>query len=134
VVRYTNDAATKAFLEREARKLDPLYRRRSGARYRLNRWRERQLREGVSLTYRDVVREYVRLSRTPGRFEQVPHGRYINFMSDFMAARRGATKADALEAWHRLKTMDCPKTYRAWVRASARLRPLALVYVCALLL
>jgi hypothetical protein len=122
VVRYTNDAATKAFLEREARKLNPRYRRRSGARYRLNRWREAQLRKGVALTYRDVVREYVRLSQPSRRFKQVPHGRYINFMSDFMAAQRGATNADAIDAWHRLKTMDCPKTYRAWVLASGRTR------------
>lgn len=118
VVRYTDDAATKAFLEREAAKLDPAYRRRSGAKYRLNRWREAQLRRGAAFTYRDVIAEYVRLSRQPRPFKQIPHGRYINFISDYMAARPRASRAEVLKAWHRLKTLDCPKTYRAWCATS----------------
>jgi SAP domain-containing new25 len=51
VVVYTNDNETKSFLEREALKLAPGLKRRSGARYRLNRWREEQLSKGVKLTY-----------------------------------------------------------------------------------
>src|SRR5579862_1519578 len=47
VVLYTNDRQTKAFLEREARTLEPAFKRRPGARYRLNRWREAQLTRGV---------------------------------------------------------------------------------------
>jgi hypothetical protein len=43
VVGYRNDAETKQFLEQEARKLVPGLKRRSGARYRLNRWREAQI-------------------------------------------------------------------------------------------
>ena len=39
VVVYTNDRETKDFLEREALKLAPGMKRKSGARYRLNRWR-----------------------------------------------------------------------------------------------
>src|SRR4029079_7030133 len=39
IVQYTNDRTTKDFLQREARKLAPHVRFRSGARYRLNRWR-----------------------------------------------------------------------------------------------
>jgi hypothetical protein len=114
VVRYTNDAATKDFLERQAKKLAAGYRRRSGARYRLNRWREKQLNEGVELTYRDVIEEYVRLSQSTERFARIPHGRYINFVSDFLANEPAATTADASAAWQILKGMDCPKTYRAW--------------------
>jgi len=114
VVRYTNNAVTKDFLEQQAKKLAPGYRRRSGARYRLNRWREEQLAKGVAITYRDVVKEYVRLSQSTERFARVPHGRYINFMSDFLAREAGATTTDAIAAWHVVKSMDCPKTYRAW--------------------
>jgi len=110
----TNNAVTKDFLEQQAKKLAPGYRRRSGARYRLNRWREEQLANGVAITYRDVVKEYVRLSQSTERFARVPHGRYINFMSDFLAHEAGATTADASAAWHVVKSMDCPKTYRAW--------------------
>src|SRR5258705_12618092 len=43
VVNYTNDRQTKDFLENEARKITPNVGRKSGARYRLNRWREQQL-------------------------------------------------------------------------------------------
>ena len=114
VVRYTNDAVTKAFLEQEAKRLAPDYRRRSGARYRLNRWRDQQLEEGVEITYRDVIEEYVRLSQSTERFARVPTGRYINFLSDFLAHEPRATTADAIAAWQLLKGMDSPKTYRAW--------------------
>ncbi len=92
VVVYTNDKETKSFLEREALKLAPGLKRRSGARYRLNRWREEQLMMGVKLTYRELVKEYVRLSQTSEPFAQIPHGRYINFLSDFLASEKGATK------------------------------------------
>jgi ribosome modulation factor len=114
VVRYTNNAVTKLFLEQQAKKLAPGYRRRSGARYRLNRWRERQLDRGVEITYRDVVEEYVRLSQPTERFARMPHGRYVNFVSDFLAHEPRATTADASAAWQMLKRMDCPKTYQAW--------------------
>lgn len=120
VVRYTNDAVTKEFLEREAAKLAPTFRPRPGAKYRLNRWREKQLQNGVELTYRDVVAEYVRLTQSAEPFARVPHGRYINFMSDFLAREPGATRAEAIKAWHRLKKMDCPKTYRDWAAARSR--------------
>jgi hypothetical protein len=117
VVRYTNDPETKAFLDREARQLVPGLRRRSGARYRLNRWREAQILKGVRLRYRDLVKEYVRLNQSTDRFAQIPHGRYINFMSNFLAARDGATKEQAVKAWSALKRMDAAKTYSAWARA-----------------
>ena len=116
VVVYTNDKETKAFLEREAQRLAPGLKRKSGVRYRLNRWREEQLTKGVKLTYRDLVTEYVRLNRTKEPFAQIPHGRYINFMSDFLAAEKGATKEQAIKAWRKLKTLDVPKNYRSWVK------------------
>jgi hypothetical protein len=116
VVVYTNDQETKEFLEREALRLAPGWKRRSGARYRLNRWREDRVANGVTITYRDLVREYVRLGQTAGPFAQVPHGRYINFMSAFMAAEQSATREQALRAWATLKTLDVPKDYRSWKR------------------
>jgi hypothetical protein len=117
VIHYTNDAVTKDFLEREAANLAPAFRPRPGAKYRLNRWREEQIQKGVELTYRDVVAEYVRLTRSTERFARVPHGRYINFMSDFLAQQPGATRTAAINAWQELKNMDCPKTYRDWLAA-----------------
>ena len=51
-----------------------------------------------------------------GPFAQIPHARYINFMSDFMAAEPGATREQAIRAWTRLKALDVPKDYRSWKR------------------
>jgi hypothetical protein len=120
VVRYTNDPETKGFLEREAARLSPAYRRRSGARYRLNRWRDAQLAAGRRITYRDLVREYVRLSAPSAQYTRIPSGRYINFLSDFLGREPRATRAAAIPAWHSLKRLDCPKTYAAWRRARSR--------------
>ena len=115
VMVYTNDKATKDFLEREAQNRAPGVRRKSGARYRLNRWREAQLTRGVRITYRDLVKEYVRLNRPETTHRRAPTGRhYIYFLSDFMSANPGATMATAIRAWKAVKRMDAPKEYRAF--------------------
>ena len=116
VVVYTNDKETKDFLEREALRLAPGLKRKSGARYRLNRWREDRIADGVAITYRDVVREYVRLNQTEGPFAQIPYRCYVNFLSDFMAAEPSATREQAIRAWTTLKALDVPKDYRSWKR------------------
>ena len=116
VVVYTNNQETKEFLEKESRKLAPGLKRKSGARYRLNRWREEQLVRGVRITYGDLVKEYVRLSQTREPFAHIPHGRYVNFVADFLAAENGATREQAIKAWKKLKTLDVPKDYRSWAR------------------
>lgn len=118
VAVYTNNKETKDFLEREAQKLVPGLKRKSGARYRLNRWREEQLIKGVKLSYGDLVKEYVRLNLSKKPFAQIPHGRYINFMSDFFAGESGVTREHALRAWKKLKKLDVPKNYRSWVKLS----------------
>ena len=121
IVHYTNDPATKDFLQQQARKLAPGVPFRSGARYRLNRWREEQIAAGVPITYGDLVREYVRLCRSDEPFARMPHGRYVNFVSDFYAHRPAATRDEITAAWHELKSMDCPKTFRDWrTRKTAR--------------
>jgi hypothetical protein len=117
---YTNHPETKAFLEREALKIAPGMKRRSGARYRLNRWREQQIAAGVPLTYGELVREYVRLNLAAEPFAKIPHGRYINFVSEFMAGEKGATVRQAIKAWHALKKMDVPKDYRSWKKAGGK--------------
>jgi len=122
VILYTNDHETKAFLEREARKLDPGFKRRSGARYRLNRWRDAQLTRGAPITYRDLVKEFVRLNHPQTTHRRAPVDRYVYFLSDFMAANPGATMAAAIRAWKTVKTMDSPKNYRAFSRTRGQRR------------
>jgi SAP domain-containing new25 len=116
VVNYTSNRETKDFIMREANKLVPDLKRKSGARYRLNRWREEQLTKGVKITYGDLIRQYVAFNQTEERFARIPSGRYINFLSDFLAAERGATREQALRAWKKLKKLDAPKNYRSWAR------------------
>ena len=92
-----NDHETKAVLEREARTLDPSFTRRSGSRSRLNRWREAQLTRAARITYRDLVKEYVRLNRPETTYRRVPVGRYCKFL-ELMAENPGAMAA-GIRAW-----------------------------------
>jgi len=114
IINYTSNRETKAFLEKEAQKIAPGLKQKSGSRYRLNRWREEQLARGKRITYRDLLLEYVRLNQTEGAFEQIPQVRYVNFLSDFLKAEKGATRKQAIKAWEIVKKLDAPKTYRSW--------------------
>jgi len=120
IVNYTNNKETKTFLEQEARKLVPNLKRKSGARYRLNRWREEQLTRGLKITYKDLVKRYAELNQTEGSFTKIPHPRYINFLAEFLANEKGATREEGIRAWKQLKRMDLPKTYRAWAKCRSK--------------
>jgi len=118
VIHYTSNKETKSFLEREAAKIQPGFKRASGTRYLLNRWREEQIAEGRRITYRDLVLQAIALNKSKRGPLRAEHGRYINFISDYMAANKGAAHDDAVRAWHEIKVMDAPKTYAAWVAHS----------------
>ena len=102
-------------LVREARKVAPEVREKSGVWYRLNRWREEQITNGNRPTYGDLVRHYVALNRLE-RFDKVPHGRYVNFVAEFLAGEKRSARSDAIAAWAELKAMDIPKNYGSWVK------------------
>lgn len=114
VVNYTSNKQTKDFIVSEAQKIVPGLKKRSGARYRLNRWREEQLTKGAAITYKDLVDKYIELNRSEEPFAREPTGRYINFMSDFLKNEKGATREDAIAAWNELKNLYLAKTYEAW--------------------
>ena len=117
IVHYTSSKETKDFIQREASRIQPGFKRASGTRYLLNRWREAQISSGRRITYGDLVKEAIRLNQTKQGPLRIEHGRYINFISDFMRANNNSSHADAVKAWHELKTMDAPKTFAAWVKA-----------------
>jgi len=117
VVHYTSNRQTKDFIQQEAAKLEPGFKRKSGTRYLLNRWREEQLHQGRRITYGDLVQRAIELNRTKEGPLRVEHTRYINFISDFMKANKGAPKGEAIAAWNVLKKLDTPKTYHAWRKA-----------------
>lgn len=118
IQHYTSNRATKDFIVREAGKAAPDVREKSGVWYRLNRWREEHITNGSRPTYGDLVRQYIILNRME-RFARIPHGRYINFVADFLAAEKGATRAQAIAAWRKLKRLDVSKDYASWVKARA---------------
>jgi len=119
IENYTSNRETKDFIVEQAHLIAPEVREKSGVWYRLNRWREEQITSGKHPTYCDLVRQYVALNNVE-RFERVPHGRYINFVAEFLAAKKGGTRAQAIAAWTELKQLDAPKDYASWVKVRAR--------------
>jgi hypothetical protein len=119
IEHYTSNRETKGFIVGEAVKQAPEVREKSGIWYRLNRWREDQITSGKHPTYGDLVRQYIALSKVE-RFEKIPHGRYLNFVAEFLAAEKNVTRADAIAAWAELKAMDIPKNYASWTKARAK--------------
>jgi SAP domain-containing new25 len=122
IVNYTSNKETKAFLHSEAKKLSPAIKRRSGAMYRLNRWREDQISRGAKITYGDLVAEYIRINESDEPFERIPHGRYINFLADYMKFEKNAKRENALKAWEQLKKMEIPKDYKSWRQCQTKNR------------
>lgn len=114
--RYTSNRETKDFIIQQAKKAAPEIREKSGVWYRLNRWREQEIMEGKQPTYGDLVQQYIALNKME-RFEKIPQDRYVNFVAEFLAGEKGATRAEAIAAWAKLKTMDLPKNYASWVKA-----------------
>ena len=119
IENYTSNRETKDFIVEQGRMMAPQVREKSGVWYRLNRWREEQIASGEHPTYGDLVQRYIALNRMQ-RFERVPHGRYINFVADFLEADKKATRGEAIAAWTELKELDVPKDYVSWVKARAK--------------
>jgi hypothetical protein len=92
IENYTSNRETKDFIVKQARVMAPQVREKSGVWYRLNRWREEQITSGEHPTYGDLVQRYIALNRMQ-RFERVPHGRYINFVADFLDNMERPTSA-----------------------------------------
>ena len=119
IENYTSNRETKDFIVEQAHSMAPEVREKSGVWYRLNRWREEQITSGKHPTYGDLVRHYVTLNKVE-RFEKVPHGRYINFVAEFLAANSDVSRAEAIAAWAELKRLDVPKDYASWFKAQAK--------------
>ena len=120
IINYTSNKETKDFIIKEAHRIAPNLKARSGVWYRLNRWREDQLTRGIDITYADLVERYVELNQTEGAFAKIPQDRYVNFMSEFLTHEKGATREEAISAWKKLKEMDVPKNYRSWIKSLTR--------------
>jgi hypothetical protein len=122
VINYTSNKLTKNFIKTEAAKLVPALIIKSGVWYRLNRWRDEQITKGKKITYGDLVKQFIKLNHID-KFEKVAVGRYINFLSDFSANEKGATREHAINEWEKLKKMDIPKDYKSWKQYKTNKRP-----------
>ncbi len=114
IINYTNNKQTKTFIEQETLISNPAIKKKSGAGYRLNRWREEQISNGKKITYGDLVKKYIQLNESKEPFEKIPSGRYINFLAEYLVNEKGATRKEAIKAWKQLKELDTPKNYESW--------------------
>jgi len=116
VIHYISNKQTTNFIETEANKIEPELKIKSGAWYRLNRWRDDQITKNNRITYGDLINQFIKLNQTNAKFEKVADGsgRYINFLSDFLANEKGATRQQAIKEWKKLKKLDIPKDYKSW--------------------
>ncbi len=114
VKHYTSNKETKDFIELEALKINPTFKRKSGAQYRLNRWRDEQITKGNEIKYGDLVTEYIRLNLLETPFEKIPTGRYINFLAEYLSNETKASRKEAIAAWEKTKKLDIPKDYTSW--------------------
>ena len=114
VDNFRNTKETWKFINTEMDKRTPGLKIKSGAKYWLNRWIENKLSHGEKITYNDVICEYIRLNKTEGKLPQIPSCKFNNFISDYLANEKNATREDALEAWNKLKDMKIKKDYITW--------------------
>ena len=114
VENFSNKKETWEFIHNEMDKRMPGLQPKSGAKYWLNRWIENKLSDGEKITYNDVICEYIRLNKTEGKLPQIPSCKFNNFISDYLANEKNATREDALEAWKKLKDMKIKKDYITW--------------------
>ena len=114
VENFSNKKATWEFIHSEMDKRIPGLKSKSGAKYWLNRWIENKLSHGEKITYNDVICEYIRLNKTEGKLPQIPSCKFNNFISDYLANEKNATREEALDAWSKLKAMKAKKDYITW--------------------
>lgn len=114
VNNYCSNKITKTFIITEAIKIQPNLPKKSGVWYWINRWREEQL-EKTSITYGDIIHQFIELSNKKERLPRIPSTKFNNFISDFLEAKEGS-RAEAIIAWEQLKETNIPKTFEAWAK------------------
>ena len=114
VENFSNKKETWDFIQSEMNKRFPELKPKSGAKYWLNRWIENKLSDDEKITYNDVICEYIRLNKTKGKLPQIPSCKFNNFISDYLANEKNATREEALDAWSKLKAMKAKKDYITW--------------------
>ena len=111
VENFSNKKETWEFIHSEMDKRIPGLKPRSGAKYWLNRWIENKFSDGGKITYDDVICEYIRLNETEGKLPQIPSCKFNNFISDYLANEKNATRKEVLDAWNKLRYESKKRLY-----------------------
>lgn len=114
VKHFANNPQTWNFLDSEAKKIDPNFQRVDGTKYRLNRWRDEQLTKGNPITYEDLAKAYVKINNSDEPRKRIQGTYYMYFLDDYMKNEPNANREEGIKAWHKLKKLDIPKTYKDW--------------------
>ena len=143
IEHYTSNRETKDFIIREAGRLAPEVREKSGVWYRLNRWREEQITNGRRPTYGDLVRQYVAWELLNGYTDLKPGKVALRVVREFapLVERVADSRAEdwriipalesaAVEKWAEITSIasgrppscctTCP-TARLWATTRSRL-------------
>ena len=74
------------------------------------------MQAGQRITYADLANRLLELMRWDSRLLRIPAARFNNFVTDFKAdpANKGKSRAHAVAAWERIKSVPGPKTYEAY--------------------
>ena len=114
VVNYKNNKETKNFLLNESLKQNPNFKIKSGSSYWLNRWRENEIKNGIKIKYKDLIKEFIRLNSSEDKLPQIPSTKMNNFIMDYLQYEKDKKRKDAMDEWEKLKTLNIPKDYKSW--------------------
>lgn len=113
IKNYKNNKKTWLFINKEVHKLQSKFKEKSGAKYWLNRWREKEIEKGNTITNDDLIKEYIKLNNI-NRLLQIPSAKFNNFITGYFKNEKRKTRTDAVKAWEKLKKMNIPKDYNLW--------------------
>jgi hypothetical protein len=114
IENYKNDKQTKEFILKESFKKKPELKIKSGSIYWLNRWREDKIKNGIKITYENLIDEFIKINFSKGKLPQIPSTKMNNFITDYLQNEINSKRKDAMNEWIKLKEINIPKDYKSW--------------------
>jgi hypothetical protein len=112
VRNYRNTTFTKDFILKESLKLVPSLKIRSGVKYWLNRYIDKNLNK---IKYKDIVKEFIRLNNPKTKLPQIPSTKMNNFISDYLVGIKNSKRQEAMIEWRKLKKWKVPKNFTSYL-------------------
>jgi hypothetical protein len=114
VENFKNTKETWDFIIKELLKKNSKIKLKSGSKYWVNRWREKQINDGHKIKYKDLINEFYRLNMVEGKLPQIPSTKMNNFLMDYLNNEKGSKRKDAMKEWEILKNLEIKKDYKSW--------------------